>query len=261
MKTAALQVEGLRAGYGRKDVLHGLNFELLAGEVFGVAGPNGSGKSTLLRALTGLIPLRAGHVRIEGRDLGTLGARERARLCAVQPQIEGPLFDYTTRDFVLLGRHPHRALIGTASETDLHATARAMQRTGIAGLAARSIRSLSTGEWQRALLARTLAQETPLLFLDEPAAHLDPGHRHAIHVLLRQLAHEDGRAILCVSHDLDLAAEFCDRLMLLQNGGILALGTPDEVLREEILQELFHCASLRVTTNPYTGRPGTVFAP
>lgn len=261
MKTPALQVDGIRSGYGHKDVLHGISFELSVGEVLGVAGPNGSGKSTLLRALTGLIPLRAGRVQIEGRDLGSLGARERARLCAVQPQIEIPPFDYSARDFVLLGRHPHRALLGAADANDWRATDRAMELVGIGGLAGRGIRSLSTGEWQRALLARALAQETPLIFLDEPAAHLDPGHRHAIHTLLRRLAHEDGRAILCVSHDLDLAAEFCDRLMLLQTGSILALGTPGDVMREEILQNLFHCAALRVVTNPYTGRPGAVFAP
>lgn len=261
MSTPALQASGIRAGYGREDILRSLGFNLSAGEVLGVVGPNGSGKSTLLRALTGLLPLREGSVRLMGGDMGALGARGRARLVAVQPQVEAPLFDYSVRDFVLLGRHPHRALLGPASEADLDAAARALQKTDLAGMADRGIRSLSTGEWQRALLARALAQETPLLFLDEPAAHLDPGHSHAAHVLLRQLAREDGRAVLCVSHDLNLAAEFCDRLMLLRDGSILALGAPEEVLREETLRALFRCGSLRVTTNPYTGRPGTVFAP
>ncbi len=261
MSSPALQASGIRAGYAREDILHALSFELPAGEVLGVVGPNGSGKSTLLRALTGLLPLRAGKVQLGGHDLGALHPRERARLCAVQPQVETPLFDYSVRDFILLGRHPHRVLLGPASATDLDSANRALRRADLAELADRSIRSLSTGEWQRALLARALAQETPLLFLDEPAAHLDPGHRHAVHVLLRQLAREDGRAVLCVSHDLNLAAEFCDRLMLLQDGAILSLGTPEQVLQEETLQQLFRCTSLRVTSNPFTGRPGTVFAP
>ncbi len=261
MNSPALQASGIRAGYNREEILHGIGFDLFAGEVLGVVGPNGSGKSTLLRALTGLLPLMAGSVQIGGRDLGGLGARARARFCAVQPQVEAPLFDYAVRDFVLLGRHPHRTLIGPAGAEDLRAAGRAIRQAGLEEMAGKSVRSLSTGEWQRALLARSLAQEAPLLFLDEPAAHLDPGHRHAVHLLLRQLAREEGRAVFCVSHDLNLAAEFCDRLMLLQGGAVLALGTPAEVMREETLQQLFRCASLRVAPNPFTGRPGTVFAP
>ena len=120
---------------------------------------------------------------------------------------------------------------------------------------------MSTGEWQRALLARALAQETPVLLLDEPAAHLDPGHRFAVHVLLRRMARERQRAIVCVSHDLNLAAEFCDRLMMMSDGRVHALGTPEGVVTEENLQAVFRCGALRVTPNPFTGRPGTVFAP
>lgn len=260
MKDMALKVENLCAGYGHEDVLHGVNFTLCAGETLGVVGPNGSGKSTLIRALTGLLPLHAGEVHLQGQNFHSLKAKERARLCAVQPQMEAPLFDYSVRDFVLLGRHPHRVFLDVASEADHEAVHRALHRAGVDHLVERSIRTLSTGEWQRILLARTLAQETPMLFLDEPAAHLDPGHRHAVHVLLRHLAHKENRAVLCISHDLNLAAEFCDRLLLLREGTILALGTPTEVLQEGILQELFCCAALRVILNPHTGRPGTVFA-
>ena len=124
-----------------------------------------------------------------------------------------------------------------------------------------SARALSTGEWQRALMARALAQETPVLLLDEPAAHLDPGHRFAVHVLLRRLARERQRAVLCVSHDLNLAAEFCDRLMMLASGRVRALGRPEEVLTAANLQSVFQCDALRVAPNPFTGRPGTVFVP
>ncbi len=260
-KKAILQVRNIRAGYGADDVLRGIDFDLRAGEVLGVVGPNGSGKSTLLKAVTGLLPLRGGEVLIAGRALGDLSARARARLCAVQPQVETPLFDYSVEDFVLLGRHPHRALTGPASVHDKHCVAAAMEQMDLVKFARRSIRSLSTGEWQRALLARSLAQETPVLLLDEPAAHLDPGHRHAVHVLLRNLAREKSRGVLCVSHDLNLAAEFCDRLMLLHDGAIRALGPARDVLRDDILQAVFACPALRVADNPFTGRPGTVFAP
>lgn len=256
-----LHCRALRAGYAGHDVLQGIDFELRAGEVLGVVGPNGSGKSTLLRALTGLLPLRGGEVTMDERPLRNLGARERARLCAVQPQVEAPHFDYTVGQFVLLGRHPHRAPLAPATDEDRTAVARALEQTDLASLSARSIRSLSTGEWQRALLARALAQTAPLLMLDEPAAHLDPGHRHAVHVLLQKLAREEKKAVLCVSHDLNLAAEFCDRLMLLCGGTIRSLGVPADVMQENILQDVFRCPSLRVTPNPFTGRPGTVFAP
>ena len=257
---ATLHVLGIRAGYAADDVLRGIDFDLRAGEVLGVVGPNGSGKSTLLKAVTGLLPLRGGEVAIAGRSLAILSARERARLCAVQPQVETPVFDYTVEEFILLGRHPHRALAGPASACDRTCVAKAIGQTDLGKFVRRSIRSLSTGEWQRTLLARALAQEAPLLLLDEPAAHLDPGHRHATHVLLRKLARESNRAVLCVSHDLNLAAEFCDRLMLLQDGAIRALGPARDVLRDDILQDMFACPALRVADNPFTGRPGTFFA-
>jgi iron complex transport system ATP-binding protein len=261
MTPPALQAEGIRTGYRSDDVIRGLTFTLHPGEVLGVVGPNGSGKSTMLRALTGLLPLRAGRVEIAGRDTARMSARERAQLCAVQPQVEAPLFDYGVRDFVLLGRHPRRALLGPASAEDHRAADEAMEQTDLTALGPRSILSLSTGEWQRALLARALAQESPLLLLDEPAAHLDPGHRHAVHVVLGDLARTRQRAVLCVSHDLNLAAEFCDRLLLMAGGTIRSLGAPADVLQEDVLQEVFRCPSLRVTANPFTGRPGTVFAP
>jgi iron complex transport system ATP-binding protein len=241
--------------------LRGIDFDLHAGEVLGVVGPNGSGKSTLLRAVTGLLPLRAGTVTLAGTPLEKLTARERARRCAVQPQVETPLFDYTVGQFVLLGRHPHRAALAPATAEDRLAAGTALTQTDLLGFECRSIRSLSTGEWQRTLLARALAQDAPLLLLDEPAAHLDPGHRYAVHVLLRQLAREQNRAVLCISHDLNLAAEFCDRLMILGDGAIRALGAPEEVMQENILQDVFRAPALRVTANPFTGRPGTVFAP
>ena len=259
-RTAPLQACNVRAGYGDADVLRGISFELQGGEVLGVIGPNGCGKSTLLRALTGLLPLRGGNVTIGGRDAPSLGSRERARLCAVQPQSEAPVFDFDVRRFVLLGRHAHRSLLGWAGPADMTAAENALVCADLRELADRSVRELSAGEWQRALLARALTQETPVLMLDEPVAHLDPGHRHEVHVLLRDLARNQGKAILCVSHDLNLAAEFSDRLMIIEGGAVRALGTPEEVLSDKNLQEVFRCQSLKAGKNPYTGRAGVFFA-
>ena len=256
-----LRARGIRAGYGGCEVLRGIDLEVRRGEVLCVAGPNGGGKSTLLRALTGLVPLDDGEVRIEGTRLQELSTRDRARRCAVQPQVEAPVFDYTVGQFVLLGRHPYRGLLAPCGSEDRASVSRALERTDLSGFERRSIRSLSTGEWQRTLLARALAQEAPLLLLDEPAAHLDPGHRFAVHTLLRSLARQEGRAVLCVSHDLNLAAEFSDRMMLMSRGAVNAVGTPDEVMTESHLREAFHCDALRVGPNPFTGRPGAFFVP
>jgi len=256
-----LHGRNIRAGYGGCEVLRGIDIDLQRGEVLSVAGPNGCGKSTLLRAVTGLIPLYGGEVRIDGTRLADLSATERARRCAVQPQVEAPMFDYTVGQFVLLGRHPHRHALAPAGAQDKAIAARALEQTDLAGFGARSIRSLSTGEWQRTLLARALAQDTPLLLLDEPAAHLDPGHRFAVHTLLRRLAREENRAVLCVSHDLNLAAEFSDRMMIMSNGRVIAVGAPDAVMTESTLREAFRCDALRVAANPFTGRPGTFFIP
>lgn len=261
MKPFALAAADVRAGYHAEEILRGVSFELCAGELLVAAGPNGSGKSTLLRALTGVLPLRAGSVCFDGRRLEALTPRGRARACAVQPQAEAPVFDFDVRRFVLLGRHARRALLGWANEADQAAVSHAIRRAGLQRLATRSVRELSAGEWQRALLARALAQETPVLLLDEPAAHLDPGHRHEIYGLLRDLAHQEGKAILCVSHDLNLTAEFCDRLLVLRGGMVRAVGTPEEVLHDELLQDVFGCRSLRTGKNPFTGKPGVFFAP
>ena len=256
-----LQGRGIRAGYGGCAVLRGIDLDVHRGEVLSVAGPNGCGKSTLLRAVTGLIPLYGGEVQIDGTSMSELSAMERARRCAVQPQVEAPMFDYTVGQFVMLGRHPHRHPLSPAGAQDRAIASRALEQTDLAGFGARSIRSLSTGEWQRTLLARALAQDTPLLLLDEPAAHLDPGHRFAVHTLLRRLAREENRAVLCVSHDLNLAAEFSDRMMIMSNGQVIAVGEPDAVMTESNLREAFRCEALRVAANPFTGRPGTFFVP
>lgn len=255
-----LEARGVRAGYGGCEVLRGIDLEVRRGEVLSLAGPNGSGKSTLLRAVTGLLRLDGGEVRLGGKRLSDLPAKERARRCAVQPQVEAPMFDYTVGQFVLLGRHPHRGPLARSTPVDREAAVRALEQTDLAGFEKRSIRSLSTGEWQRTLLARTLAQDAPLLLLDEPAAHLDPGHRFAVHTLLRSLAREKNRAVLCVSHDLNLAAEFSDRMVILSQGLVKATGTPEEVMTESNLREAFRCDALRVGPNPFSGKPGAFFA-
>lgn len=257
----ALTAEGLTAGYDGTPVLHDVGLALRPGEVLGVIGPNGCGKSTLVRCLTGLLPLRGGRVEILGTPLDALSARERARRCAVLTQFERPAFDVSVLTFVLLGRHPHLGPLQTTGAEDHAVARRAMERTGIAALSDKGIRALSGGEWQRVLLARTLAQDTPVLLLDEPAAHLDPGHRYECHQLLREIASAEARAILCISHDINLAAGFSDRLLLLASGRVHALGPAADVLTEPLLQEAFASRILRVRPNPLDGRNHLFLSP
>lgn len=249
-----LQASGIVAGYGEKMILKGIDLVLPAGEFLGIIGPNGSGKSTLIKALTGVIPLKQGKVLFAGRPLRDYAPHERARCIAVVPQPSVPLFSFTVREMVEMGRHPHIGRFAAAGETDLHAVEEALALTDISHLQQRTVDQISAGELQRVIIARALAQRPRLLLLDEPTAHLDIGHQMDIFALLVRLSTEQGLAILCISHDLNLAAEYCQRLILLSMGQIAAMGTPSEVVTEEHLHEVYGTL-VHVNASPYSGQP------
>ncbi len=225
--------------YGANPVLRDLAFEVAAGEFVGVIGPNGAGKTTLLRLLTGMRAASAGRVRIGDRDVLGIPPNERARLMAVVPQNESVVFPYTVEAMVLLGRFPHTAFLGYEGEEDLRVAREAMDLVGVPHLAARSVTDLSGGEQHRVLIARALAQQAPILLLDEPNAHLDLHYQVALFDLLAKLHREEGRTVLIITHDLNLAGMYCDRIILLAEGTAAAWGTPAEVLREDILERYF----------------------
>jgi iron complex transport system ATP-binding protein len=227
---------GLR--FGTHEVLRGLTLELVPGEVLGLVGRNGAGKTTLIRVATRLLRPERGSVELSGRPLAAWPRRELARAIAVVPQQTGVPFPFTVAEVVLMGRAPHQPFLGFDSPADVAIAARALERLGIAHLAERTVPGLSGGERQLALVARALAQDADVLLLDEPTAFLDLEHRLAVLELVRERTRAGGSALV-VSHDLALAARFCDRIAILAAGRVLAAGPPRDVFTPPRLREAF----------------------
>jgi ABC-type cobalamin/Fe3+-siderophores transport system ATPase subunit len=234
--------------------LDGVTFAIEAGEVFGVIGPNSAGKTTLLRLLTRVVPADRGEVRLAGRPIARLPHAELARQIAVVPQDAPRPFPFSVEQLVLMGRFPHGPDRFFETGEDRMLADAAMEATGVRHLAALPLEQLSGGERQRAMLARALAQQPRLLVLDEPTSHLDLRYQAETAALIRRVNAERGMTVLLVSHDLNLAAEVCDRLLLLSRGRVARLGPPAEVLRRETLAAVFGC-DVVVDANPATGRP------
>ena len=254
MGDAVIWAQDIWAGYGANIVLKGVGLCLQRGEFVGLLGPNGSGKSTLLRVLSGVLKPTRGEVWLEGQPLSRLRAKEVARRLAFVPQREEVAFGFSAWEVVLLGRAPYIGWWGRERARDVQAAQRAMERTDCASLSARVFSSLSGGERQRVVLARGLAQETSLLLLDEPLTHLDVAHQVGTLSLLRQLNREEGLTVLAALHDINLASEFCDRLLVLRQGQLVAEGTPSEVITPSLLARVFGLEAW-VRVNPVTGRP------
>ena len=237
--------------------LQAVNFSLHRGELLAIIGPNASGKSTLLKLLAGLLVPEAGAVLVDGRPVGALNLRERARRIAVVQQESPLLFPIRVLPFVLQGRYAYLRALGFEGQDDLEVARQALVATRTGHLAERLVQELSGGEKQRVLLARALAQEPELLLLDEPTLHLDIGFQVELLRLVQQLARREGYAVALVSHELNLAAEFADSVLLLQQGRPLRLGPPAEVLERELLEQVFE-TELEVLIQPETGRPRVV---
>ncbi|MFB6192385.1 MAG: ABC transporter ATP-binding protein [Haloarculaceae archaeon] len=243
-----IDVDGVRAAYGDRPVLSGVSLTVPEGETLALVGPNGAGKTTLLRTINGLVEPAAGTVTVDGRRVDRLGARERARLVATVPQETAVAFDFTVRQLVAMGRTPYRSRFGGETPDDRAAVADALDRTDTADLADRSIDAISGGERSRVLLARALAQETPVLLLDEPTASLDINHQVRTLSLVAGL----DRTVVAAIHDLDLAARFADRIALLADGTIAAAGPPERVLTADRLRDAFG-VRVAVGEDPATG--------
>lgn len=236
--------------FGLTDV----TFAIDPGEIFGVIGPNSAGKTTLLRLLTRVLPPARGDIRLDGRPVATLSPAEIARRVGVVPQETPRPFPFTVEELVLMGRFPHGPGRLFESLEDRAAARAAMAATGVAALGPLPFEHLSGGERQRALLARALAQRPRLLVLDEPTAHLDLRYQAETVSLLRQVNGEQGVGVLLVSHDLNLAAEVCDRLLLLGGGRVVRVGAPEAVLEPDALEVVFGCR-VAVDKSPGSGRP------
>jgi iron complex transport system ATP-binding protein len=215
-----------------------LSLEIPAGACTAVLGPNGSGKSTLLRLLLGALKPSAGRTELRGRALDAWSREELAREVGVVPQGEEAVFPMTVRELVSMGRYPHLGPWRRAGDADRHAVDEAMRRCDVHAMAARDVGTLSGGERQRARVARALAQQAPTLALDEPTAALDVAHEMAIFELLRDLGHA-GKTVLLITHNLNLAARYAGRLVLLSGGRVAAEGTPAQVLTRETVERVY----------------------
>jgi iron complex transport system ATP-binding protein len=247
-------MDGVGYRYRTGEAVRGVSFDVAPGELFGIVGPNSAGKSTLLRLLSKVLVPDRGTIRVLGRDLATLSRVALARTLAVVPQDFHVAFPFTVRDVVLMGRYPHAAGGGWAGPRDLAVAEGAMDATGVAALADRRMDELSGGERQLVSVARALAQEPAVLLLDEPTAHLDLKHQALVLDILLGRPGATRRTSVLISHDLNLAAEHCDRLLLLAGGSVQSLGAPDEVITPEHLGGAYGCA-VSVERDPVSNRP------
>jgi iron complex transport system ATP-binding protein len=235
-----LEARGTSVRYrpGSPLALDGVSCQVDAADLVAVVGPNGSGKTTLVRALLGLLPLEQGSVLVEGRPVSSWSRSALARLVGVVGQQEEAVFRLTVAETVMLGRYARLGPLAAPRPADRAAVAAALERCDIVGLADRPIDSLSGGEWKRVRVARALAQEPRALVLDEPTASLDIRHEMELFELMRQLV-DGGLAGLVITHHLNLAARFADRIILLDRGAVVAEGSPDTVMRADILSRIF----------------------
>ena len=237
--------------YDGRPVVEGLTLAVPPGQFLGVIGPNGAGKSTVVRLLLGLVEPSRGRVTVDGRDVSRYGRRELARRVAAVTQEEALEFPFTALEVVLMGRTAHLGPLGFERAADVAAAREAMERTGVLALADRPLHALSGGERKRVLLARALAQDTPVLVLDEPAAALDIHHQIALFDLMAE-RHRRGVTVVVVVHDLNLAAAYCERLLLLVPGRPPAGGTVEEILTYRRVREAFG-VDVYVGVNELTG--------
>lgn len=256
-----LEVTEVSGGYHNKAVLDSISFHVNKGEFFGILGPNGSGKTTLLGMLSGVLSNQSGSIQIKGKDIREYSAKELARVIAVLPQHSSLAFSYTVKETISLGRYAHqKSWFHTWTEEDEQIVEKVMEQTGVADFSGYHFEQLSGGERQRVLLAQALAQEPEILFLDEPTNHLDLSYQKGLLDLMKKMAIEQQLTVISIFHDLNLAGLYCDRLMLLENGHIKAIDLPDEVLKQEQIQQVYQ-TTLEKHPHPSIPRPQMFIVP
>lgn len=251
---AVLQARDLTLTYHQRCVVDGLSVRIPEGMVTMIVGANACGKSTLLRGLSRLLKPAGGTVTLDGKDIHSRPARELARTLGLLPQHPSAPDGITVRDLVGRGRYPHQGFFRSWSDKDDAAVQRALEATGTAELAGRDVDALSGGQRQRAWIAMTLAQETDVLLLDEPTTYLDLAHQVEVLDLVTDLNRKRGTTVAIVLHDLNLAARYADHVIAMKDGAVAALGSPEDVVTEDLVREVFGLES-RVIPDPVSGTP------
>lgn len=256
---AILEVEGLTTGYRKHAVIEDITFQVREGGFLGIIGPNGAGKSTLFKALSRTLPAWQGRIRVRGKDIHHMARRDLARHMAAVPQFMTP-FPYRVEEFVRMGRYPHRGRFGLMRAEDRRIVQEVVARMELADLRDQRLNALSGGELQRVFLAQGLAQETELLLLDEPTAHLDIGHQVKIMDIIRGFSQARGLTVVMILHDLNLAGAYCDELLLLHQGKVITQGPPADVLTRERIETVYG-APVEIRPDPLTARPRVAIVP
>lgn len=238
-----MEIKDIRLSYNHKPVVENFSLQLSPGEIVGLLGPNGCGKTSVIRAMSRSLSISAGTIRLDGKELDLVHRGDLARQIGVVPQNPGFPDSFTVFEVVLLGRNPHLGFLRGESAKDLAIVKNAMERTGIISLADRRMGELSGGERQRVTIALILAQEPKIILLDEPTANLDINHQLEILNLIKSLCRENNLAVLIAIHDLNLAAQYCDRLLLMKAGRIFAVGLPAEVITQPNIKAVFGTSS------------------
>lgn len=256
----AVEIKKLSFSYSENEVLKNIAFSISEGEFFIIIGPNGSGKTTLMKIIAGLLKPKQGKLKIFDRPLKDYTRKDLAKTIALVPQMTLVDFPFTVTELVLMGRSPHLSTLGFEQEKDLEIAKNAMALTDIEHLAHRPLDRLSGGERQRVFIARAICQEPKIILLDEPTASLDLAHQVKVMDLMEKLKKEIGFTVIMVSHDVNLAAMYSDRLLLLKAGEIVELGQPDSVLTFQTLEQVYNC-TLLVDQSPLGGFPRVTLVP
>lgn len=252
-----LRVESVFGGYAKESVLKDVSFQIRKGEFLGIIGPNGSGKSTLLKLMSRVLVPQKGRIVFQDMDITKIKLKALCQKIAFVPQDTPINFSFTVEEIVLMGRIPHLKRLQSEGKKDLAVAEQALLLTDALPLKDRKIDSLSAGERQRVIIAKALAQEPILLFLDEPTSHLDIGHQIQILDLLKKLNQEKNLCVVVVLHDLNLASEYCNRLILLNEGRIAKAGEPADVLTYQIIEAVYKTVVV-VKQNPISSKPYVV---
>ena len=256
-----IKVDSLTGGYAGGEVLKRISFEVGKGELFGILGPNGSGKTTLLKMISGALEFKEGSIDLDGRPLTQYSPKQLARLMAVLPQHGDQAFPYSVKETVSLGRYAHqKGWFNSWSGEDEGIVQKVMEQTGITHLQEKSIVELSGGEKQRVYLAQALAQQPRILLLDEPTNHLDLSFQKELLDLLKKWAAEEDLTVISIFHDLNLASLYCDRLLLMENGEVLIVDTPAEVLKEERIKRVYK-TQIKNHPHPEIAKPQLLLVP